>query len=128
PYQNRYRSLIPGAPYVSPPPQNKLNLLTTNSEDFLKKLDFNQGKMDRQIVQAVTGISPFVAKEFVHRVNLGSENTYKDVFKQFQAEIQHNEFYPTIFRAPKEDFHVVSISYLDDGEQFTSTNQMLDVF
>lgn len=128
PYQNRYRSLVPGAPYIQPPPQNKLNLLATDGETFLKKLDFNQGKMDRQIVQAVTGISPFIAKELVHRVNLGSENVYKEVFEQFQSEVINHQFRPAIFRQPKEDYHVMHITYLKDGADFPSTNQMLDAF
>lgn len=128
PYQNSYRSLIPGAPYIQPPPQNKLNLLTTDSEAFLKKLDFNQGRMDQQVVQAITGISPFVAKELVHRVSLGSEYVYKEVFKQFQSEVMNNQFRPTIYKQPKEDYHVMNISYLKDGKHYPSTNQMLDAF
>lgn len=128
PFQNRYRSLIPGAPYIQPPPQNKLNLLTANSETFLKKLDFNQGKMDRQIVQAITGVSPFIAKELVHRANLGSANVYKTIFQQLQEEVINNKFKPMIFNQPKEDYHVIEISYLESGTEYASTNEMLDAF
>lgn len=128
PFQNRYRSLIPGAPYIQPPPQNKLDLLTTDSETFLKKLDFNQGKMDKQIVHAITGVSPFIAKEFVYRAKLGSEKVYQAVYQQFQAEVKNNTFIPMIFNKPREDFHVIAISYLDDGKAYPSTSQMLDAF
>src|SRR5690625_79464 len=128
PFQNRYRSLIPGAPYIQPPPQDKLNLLTTNSKDFIKKLDFNRGKMEEQIVHTITGVSPFVAKELVHRTQLGSEKTYEKEFQQFQEEVKDASFDPTIYRTGKEDYHVIAISYLQDGEHFSTTNKMLDAF
>src|SRR5699024_4131682 len=128
PFQNRYRSLVPGAPYIQPPPQNKLNLLPTDSETFLKKLDLNQARMDRQIVQAITGISPFIPKGLVHLVNLCAYNVYKEVVEQFQAEVINHQFHPAIFQHPKEDYHVMNITYWQDGESFQSTNHMLDAF
>lgn len=128
PFQNRYRSLLPGAPYIQPPPQEKLDLLTVKSEDWIKKLDFNQGKMAQQIVQSVTGVSPFIAQELVHRTQLGSEKTYEKEFTQFQREVREGIFEPTIYRTGKEDYHVISISYLNAGEHFSTTNQMLDAF
>lgn len=128
PFQNRYRSLVPGAPYIEPPPQDKLSLLTDDSESFIRKLDFNQGKMDRQIVQVASGISPFIAKEIVHRAGLGSEKVYEKELKQFQSEVIQCSFQPTIYREGKEDFHVISISYLKNGEIYSNTNDMLDAF
>lgn len=53
PAVNRVRTILPGATYVFPPTNNKLNPLTTTGEDLLRKLDFNQGKLDRQIVNAL---------------------------------------------------------------------------
>src|SRR5699024_3412161 len=41
---NRHRTILPGATYIPPPAQDKLNPLTSSSDDFLKKLDFNSGK------------------------------------------------------------------------------------
>src|SRR5699024_8142805 len=58
----------------------------------------------------------------------GSENVYQEVFEQFQSEVINHQFRPTIFRQPKEDYHVMHITYLKDGEHFPSTNQMLDAF
>lgn len=127
-FQNRYRSLIPGAPYIQPPAQSKLDLLTTNSEAFIKKLDFNHGKLDQQIVQAVAGISPFIAKEIVHRANLGSEKTYEKVFSQFQQEVIEAKFQPAIYRNKREDYHVMNITYLENKEQYPSISDMLDAF
>ncbi|MFD2133067.1 NFACT family protein [Pseudogracilibacillus auburnensis] len=128
PFQNRYRTLLPGSPYKLPPSQDKLNLLETNEEQFIKKLDFNAGKMDKQIVQTLTGISPLAAKEVVHRAHLGSEATYKKEFGTFQKEVIDCTFEPAIYREKKEDFHVIPISYLDHKEVYVDANEMVDIF
>ncbi len=128
PFQNRYRTLLPGASYKLPPPQNKLNLLETDEEQFIKKLDFNSGKMDRQIVQTVSGISPFAAKEIVHRAHLGAESAYKKEFTKFKEQVQHHLYEPAIYQNKKEDFHVIPISYMDKWKSFSTVNELIDAF
>lgn len=128
PFQNRHRSLIPGAPYVLPPSQHKLNLLTTDKEQFIKKLDFNAGKMDQQIVQTLTGVSPFIAKDLVHRARLGSEQTYANVYEQFQAQVKQGTSQPAIYLNNKEDYHIIPLEYLDASRVFATTSTMLDAF
>jgi len=128
PSQNRYRTLLPGAPYQLPPPQHKLNIMDINAKTFIRKLDFNAGKLDRQIVQTLTGVSPMLAKEIVHRSHLGSEATFMKVFTTFQTEVKDKLFQPTIYQNKREDFHVIPISYMEEKERFPSTNEMVDVF
>lgn len=129
PFQNRYRTLLPGAQYIAPPAQDKLNLLTTTAESFLKKLDFNAGKIDTQIVQMLAGISPMAAKELAHRAFLGTDATYQEQFLLFQEQVKDNQFRPTIYRNKREDFHVLPITYLDgEQETFDSSNEMVDAF
>src|SRR5690625_1123690 len=128
PSQNRYRTLLPGAAYKLPPPQHKLNILEINDETFIRKLDFNTGKLDRQIVQTLTGVSPMIAKEIVYRAHLGSESTYREEFNTFQQEVKERVFKPAIYQNKKEDFHVIPISYMDEKEQFKTVNEMVDAF
>ncbi len=128
PFQNRYRTLLPGADYKLPPSQNKLNILTANEEEFIKKLDFNAGKLDRQIVQVLTGVSPMIAKELVHRVGLGSETVYIKEFLFLQQLLRENTFSPAIYQNGKEDFHVIPISYMNKEKEFSSSNEMVDAF
>lgn len=128
PFQNRYRSLLPGADYKFPPSQDKLDLLTMDEEQFIRKLDFNAGKLDRQIVQMLTGVSPFLAKELIHRANLGSDETYGKVFLSFQEEVAQNKFVPMIYQNQGEDFHVIELTYQEAGEQFATANEMVDAF
>ena len=129
PTQNRYRSLLPGAPYKMPPPQDKLNLLESSEEDFLKKLDFNAGKMDKQIVGALTGVSPLIAREFVHRTHLGSQSVFKEEFLKLKEIVQNEKFEPSIFvKDGREDFHVIPITFMEKKESFNSANEMVDAF
>jgi len=127
--QNRYRTILPGAEYKFPPQQEKLNPLEIDDESFIKKLDFNTGKMHQQIVNFLTGVSPFMAKEIIHRTGLGSMDVYRDVFLKFQNKLKSKEYYPAIYSTPKEEFHVLKMTSLEDKhETFSSTSQMLDRF
>ncbi|WP_188454447.1 Rqc2 family fibronectin-binding protein [Virgibacillus oceani] len=127
--QNRYRTILPGAEYKLPPNQNKLNLLDIDSETFIKKLDFNSGKIENQIVKTLVGISPLAAKEIVFRAKLGSDKAYMESFTQLQEPIKDHAYTPVIYRGNKEDFHVLSISsFQGEQETFSSTNEMLDEF
>src|SRR5699024_1245230 len=107
---------------------DKLDLLSIDGEQFVRKLDFNAGKIDRQIVQMLTGVSPFLAKEVIHRANLGSNETYRKVFNEFQEEVASNQFVPMIYRNEREDFHVINLTYQEAGDVFTTANEMVDAF
>src|SRR5699024_10352635 len=72
--QNRHRIILPGQPYILPPDQGKWSALELSEEDFLKKLDFNAGKLDQQIVHTLDGFSPVIARELVHNAHLGSRS------------------------------------------------------
>src|SRR5699024_12124156 len=51
---NRHRTILPASTYKPTPAQDKLNPLTISIVDFLKKLDFNSGKLDTQIYQNIS--------------------------------------------------------------------------
>ncbi|OZU90379.1 hypothetical protein CIL03_04325 [Virgibacillus indicus] len=127
--QNRYRTIMPGHDYKLPPMQDKLNPLEIDGESFIKKLDFNAGKIDTQIVSMLVGFSPFIAKELVSRANLGSPDFYMKKFLEIQDQLNNKQFTPAIYQNHKEDFHVLTItSFIGDKELFSATNSMLDQF
>src|SRR5690625_3556294 len=103
PSQNRFRTLLPGADYKLPPAQNKFNLLELDEFDFIKKIDFNAGKIDRQIVNILTGVSPRLAKELVHRAHLGNEKVFQETFRSIQLEIKEQKYRPAIYENKRED-------------------------
>ncbi|MRG85459.1 Rqc2 family fibronectin-binding protein [Salinibacillus xinjiangensis] len=129
PAQNRYRTIMPGQPYVFPPDQEKLNPVDIDSEQFIKKLDFNQGKIDQQIVNTFMGFSPILAREITHQAHLGSANRYKEVFSQVQNRLITHQYVPIIYQGKKEQFYVFALDSISaEQEQFSSTSNMLDTF
>src|SRR5699024_10280107 len=115
--QNRYRTILPGAMYKLPPQQDKVNPLEIDDDLFIRRLDFNAGKIHQQMVNLLTGMSPFIAKELVYRANLGSEDVYRKVFLTFQRQLQTKDYHPAIYTKPKEDFHVLTISSLEEESE-----------
>lgn len=127
--QNRHRTILPGADYKLPPSQHKWNPLELNSADFIKKLDFNAGKLDMQMVQLLEGVSSIAAREIIEQAQLGSQQAYEQAYQHFQTQLLQRSYQPTIYRNKKEDFHVIPISTMQgEQEQHDSTNAMLDAF
>lgn len=128
PFQNRHRSIVPGADYILPPVQHKLNLLTADAATFIQKLDFNAGKLDQQIVQQISGISKMVGKEMVYQAKLGAHTAYKKQYERLQQTVLNEAFDPAIYYNGREDFHVVSMEHLEKKESYESVNELVDAF
>jgi len=127
--QNRHRMILPGQEYKLPPAQNKLNPLEIDGEQLLKKIDFNAGQIDQQIVSHLTGFSPFISSEIVHRAGLGSGDKYAEVFDALREKLLNNSYEPAIYYGKKEAFHVFEItSHHGEVTTFEHTNFMLDAF
>ncbi|WP_058307873.1 Rqc2 family fibronectin-binding protein [Gracilibacillus massiliensis] len=127
--QNRHRSILPGSSYISPPNQGKINPLTIDGETFLRKLDFNAGRIDQQMVHTYMGVSPVIAKEIVERAGLGKTTAYKEAFEEIQQTVLDHNYQPSIFKGKKESFYVLSLETKDDEKvSYSSISEMLDVF
>ncbi|MFC2950166.1 Rqc2 family fibronectin-binding protein [Virgibacillus sediminis] len=127
--QNRHRTILPGHEYKLPPMQDKWNPLEMDSGQLTRKLDFNAGKLEKQIVGTLVGFSPFIARELTNRAGLGSTQNYVEEFKQMQDQMNRHQYEPAIYRNGKEDFHVLPILSRDgEKETFSSVNRMLDSF
>lgn len=129
PFQNRHRSIVPGADYIAPPVQDKLDIQQTDAADFVHKLDFNKGKLDQQIVQQLGGISKVIGKEMAYQAHLGSHEAFKAQFNQLKQTITEQDFQPAIYRNKKEEFHVIPLEHLSgEKETYPSANEMADAF
>ncbi|TFB23266.1 fibronectin/fibrinogen-binding protein [Filobacillus milosensis] len=127
--QNRHRSILPGQNYVSPPDQGKMNPLKLDSESFVRKLDFNQGKMDRQILNLIMGVSPNVTQAIAGKAYLGTADTYKQVFEEFKQQLSDHDYAPFITTGKKDDFHVLDlVSQNDDKVSYDQVSEMLNQF
>ncbi|MBN9652787.1 NFACT family protein [Halobacillus sp. GSS1] len=127
PSQNRHRTIMPGQPYKLPPEQGKINPVDLDPDSFIKKLDFNSGKMDKQILNVVMGFSPMITKEIVQRAGLGGSQTVKEAYREIREIILNHAYEPQIHRAEKEQFYVIPLhAFSDDVEKFESVSAMLD--
>ncbi|MYL48766.1 DUF814 domain-containing protein [Halobacillus litoralis] len=127
PSQNRHRTIMPGQPYKLPPEQGKINPVDLEPDAFIRKLDFNSGKMDKQILNVVMGFSPMVTKEIVHRAGLGGSQAVKEAYREIREIILNHTYEPQIHRSEKEQFYVIPLhAFSNDVEKFDSVSAMLD--
>lgn len=130
PSVNSYRTIMPGQPYIEPPQQNKLNPLNTDRETLLKKIDFNSGKMDRQLVSIFEGLSPLVTKEIIHRTGLINKESLPNCFLEMMESIKEHHFEPEMVQTKeREAFSVIHLTHLEgERKTFESTSALLDRF
>ncbi|WP_017727248.1 Rqc2 family fibronectin-binding protein [Halalkalibacterium ligniniphilum] len=128
--QSTVRSILPGQPYTRPPEQEKSDPFLADEEDIKKKLDFNQGKLDRQLVGRYAGLSPLVAKEIIHLAGMANRDTVPPVFVKIMKSFQMHEYTPTMVSgADKEAYSLLPLTHLG-GEQrsFSTVSELLDRF
>lgn len=127
---NSHRAILPGQEYKLPPAQDKQNPFTSSLEDILKKLDFNAGKLDKQLVQHFAGVSPLLAKEAVHRSGLANSNTLPPAFINLIHELAKQNYKPTIQQDDKKEvFYMLPLEHIQgERKTFPSLSSMLDRF
>jgi len=127
---NSHRAILPGQEYKLPPAQHKQNPFTVSTEDIVKQLDFNAGKLDRQLVQQFAGVSPLFAKEAVHLAGLANSDTLPGAFLALIHTLSKQEYIPTMISDGKKDvFYMLPLHHLSgEAKSFSSLSQMLDRF
>lgn len=69
---SQYRQVLPGVEYISPPYQDKLNILEINQEQFITRLlaeDLNL-PMEKALLNIISGLSPILASQLAAKVHL----------------------------------------------------------
>jgi predicted ribosome quality control (RQC) complex YloA/Tae2 family protein len=126
---NSHRAILPGQPYISPPEQDKLDPFSATEEDVLKRLDFNGGKAEKQLVDHFAGVSPLFAKEVIFKSGLINRTTLPKTFISQLTIIKHGEITPTITTGGKEAFYLFPLEHMKgDSKTFKSLSEMLDRF
>ncbi|MDE5413027.1 Rqc2 family fibronectin-binding protein [Alkalihalobacterium chitinilyticum] len=130
PSQSSVRTVLPGHTYEYPPGQGKTDPFSVDEEGLLRKLDFNQGKLDKQLLEAFSGISPQVTKEIVHRAKLSQQKAVVSGFFEVIDPLKANQFEPQMIIATgKEAFSLFSLTHLHgDVRYFSSVSELLDRF
>ncbi|KAA9025931.1 Rqc2 family fibronectin-binding protein [Niallia endozanthoxylica] len=126
---NTYRTVLPGHEYIFPPEQDKTNPFEADEQDLLRRLDFNGGKLDKQLVSEYAGLSPLVAKEITFRAGLVNRNTLPKAFLKLMNHIKHHEYSPSIMEINgKENFYLFPLESTQSNhvKSFTTLGEMLD--
>ncbi|MGE1099936.1 Rqc2 family fibronectin-binding protein [Peribacillus simplex] len=125
---NSYRAILPGQEYLAPPAQEKKNPFEATEDDIRKNIDFNAGKLDRQLVAHFSGVSPLVAKEAVYRAGLANRTTLPSAFLKIIQEISEQNYTAMIKQdGNKEVFYMLSLEHLTGNQRtFPSLSEMLD--
>lgn len=127
---NTHRAIMPGQEYIFPPQQNKLNPLEATEEDVLRSIDFNSGKLDKQIVDRFVGISPLMAKEIVFQAGLANRISLPKAFVTMLQKVKVNKYEPSItIKDNKESFYLFPIENLKgESKPYSSLSELLDRF
>ena len=71
--KNRVRELLPGAAYLPPPSQDKLDPLAFTPDELYGRLSQSAGRFDKALSSSLMGFSPAIAREAAMRLS-GSQN------------------------------------------------------
>ncbi len=141
PSQNRYRVLLPGKPYVPPPPQRK----TPPGQVTPSLIDGFLGQAPdipawRALVNNIAGVSPLFAREVIHRACDEAEAPAFDVageivhsaFATLIATVQDKTWSPCVVPAESGEgyraFAAYEITCLEGGEPVESISAAMAAY
>ncbi|WP_029377523.1 Rqc2 family fibronectin-binding protein [Staphylococcus xylosus] len=129
PNTNQYRTVMPGFQYEAPPTQNKINPFEISGVEVLKYIDFNSGKIARQLLNHFEGFSPLITNEIANRRQFMTTQTLPEAFDEVLEEIQ-GEPTPVFHKnheSGKEDFYFMKLDqFYDDIVLYDSLHDLLD--
>lgn len=124
---NTHRAILPGQEYIFPPQQEKANPLAADEQDVLKRLDFNAGKLDRQLVENYAGLSPVLAKEIIFQAGMANRVTLPKTFLAFIEKIKAHNYEPSITSSEKEAYYLLPLQHMKgQTKHFDSLSELLD--
>ncbi|MFS0787088.1 NFACT RNA binding domain-containing protein [Shouchella sp. 1P09AA] len=127
--QSSYRTVGPGQTYKTPPAQDKKDPLQANANDVLKQIDFNSGKLDKQLVSAFAGLSPLLTKEIVSRAPFANQTSLPESFLGIMEALREHQYSFEYVKGEKETFSYVSLQHVEGERQlFSSASELLDSF
>lgn len=100
-------------------------------EAVRNKLDYFSGKLDKQLVQLVAGVSPLFAKEAVYQAGLANRETLPKSFLQLLEKVKQHAFQPQmiITEDNKEQFYFMNLEHLKgERKHFPTLSELLDRF
>ncbi|MFI9578087.1 NFACT family protein [Staphylococcus capitis] len=126
---NQYRTVMPGFEYEAPPSQNKLNPYEISGQEALKYIDFNAGKISKQLLNSFEGFSPLITNEIVSRRQFMTQDTLPEAYDEVMAEttLTPTPVFHKNHETGKEDFYFMKLNqFYDDVVEYDSLNDLLD--
>ncbi|MCO6017799.1 NFACT RNA binding domain-containing protein [Carnobacterium divergens] len=127
---NSYRSVMPGATYLNPPHQDKLNPFTVTKQEISETLDSaSELSIQRQLQTTYQGIGGDTAAEIIFR----SESNLAllpEVFVSLISEVKDGNATPTLTTNTQKDFFTPTPFLSLEGEQktFPLLSELLDAY
>ncbi|WP_019165541.1 NFACT family protein [Staphylococcus delphini] len=131
PNTNQFRTVMPGFQYEAPPTQHKQNPYEYTGAQVLQHIDFNAGKIDRQLLQTFEGFSPLITKEITSRRHFMTTQTLPEAFDEVMAETKAapQPVFHKNHETGKEDFYFMKLQqFYDDCVTYDSLHELLDRF
>ncbi|MBU8877766.1 NFACT family protein [Bacillus sp. FJAT-29790] len=127
---NSHRAILPGQEYILPPQQDKNNPFEADEEEVLRRIDFNSGKLDKQLVAGFAGLSPLFAKEIIFHAGLANRTTLPKTFLSLIQLLKNHRISPSItISEQRENFYLFPLEHLQgNAKAFASLSEMLDRF
>ncbi|WP_071395393.1 Rqc2 family fibronectin-binding protein [Bacillus tuaregi] len=126
---NTYRTVLPGHEYILPPAQDKANPFEADEQDLLRRLHFNEGKLDKQLVNQYAGLSPLIAKEITFHAGLINRATLPKAFLNLIEKVKRHQYSPSIMESNhKENFYLFPLESTKSQhvKSFATLGEMLD--
>ncbi len=143
--RSSYREVLPQRPYVLPPSQDKIDLLSEPVTEAIARIRAFQEKMlSGAILNAISGFSPTLSKEFAYRVCVGDKpvkeltNPQWDRLEKELSELvcllrsgESNPCYLTDQNGELLDFSFLPLTYMANNAKMNhceSLSFLLDLF
>ncbi len=124
PYQNRFRTIQPGQPYIYPPTQGKVNPFDLTKEDL--QLTVTAASSERPFMTHFMGVSPQIEQEL--KTFGDDSNAQIAGFQQLLTRINDGQVDPVIDQSQPAFYLFPLESFTSDLKHFDSVNLLLDYF
>ena len=125
---NNARTIMPGVQYEAPPTQNQVNP-RTKLEQLPSRIDFNAGKVEKQIVRNSEGLSPLFVSELKYQVGYITINNIVPGIKALLEKGTNIE--PTMYETGNRTlFYYMPLEHLagENSQTFDSLSALLDEY
>ncbi len=130
PALSRYRQVLPGKAYISPPPQDKANPFELKFADFDQLYDAAAELPARDLANKLMGLSLPLAQELISRADSHSTESVWNSLDELLGTVQNRTYSPTIVSyKEKTDYSLIPLSHLGPTvKEYPSMNETLDYF